>query len=165
MFNKCALWIYISFCLPGWWTLTLIILRCPVVALFTTSIPSRSRGVYLSDWVLRRNYKSVRTRETDSCWKPLKIATTTRYLVTFYTFFYFIGLTGIFGIYRSSWRFLCRNSLSSLSLARSPCFFFRSVFLPLSRKISLSPLFSARFSDFVCDVFPVSTSNWKTDLS
>lgn len=26
MFNKCALWTYISFCLPGWWTLTLIIL-------------------------------------------------------------------------------------------------------------------------------------------
>lgn len=24
--------------------------------------------------------------------------------------FFFIGLTGIFGIYRSSWRFLCRNS-------------------------------------------------------
>ena len=34
MFNKCALWTYISFCLPGWWTLTLIILPRLVVVIF-----------------------------------------------------------------------------------------------------------------------------------
>lgn len=114
MFNKCALWIYISFCLPGWWTLTLIILRRPVVALFGPVAPSRSprtrarRSVYLS--VLRWNALPPSKAPDDSRRGPPKIATTTRYLVTFYTFFFSIGLTGIFGIYGSSWRFLCRNS-------------------------------------------------------
>ena len=48
------------------------------------------------------------------------------YPVTFYTFF-FTGLAGIFGVYRSSWRFLCRNFSSSLSLS-----LFLSLFLPPS---------------------------------
>lgn len=96
--------------------------------------PSRSRDVYLSDWVLRRMQLSG---DPGFCWKTAEDCN--HHAVSCYVLyiFYFIGLTGIFGIYRSSWRFLCRNSLSSLSLARSPCFFFVLSFFLFRAKFSL----------------------------
>lgn len=69
----------------------------------------------------------------DSCWKALlKIATTTRYLVTFYTFFFSLG-SQVSLVSTDQVGDFCVVTLSSLSLARSPCFFVLSFFL--SRKI------------------------------
>ncbi|KZC14089.1 hypothetical protein WN55_06320 [Dufourea novaeangliae] len=50
MFNKCALWTYISFCLPGWWTLTPLIMIYPrlvVVVIFVARAMGTRGGTML----------------------------------------------------------------------------------------------------------------------
>lgn len=145
MFNKCALWTYISFCLPGWWTLTLIILylarwlrssrlvssrlaaASALSSAFFVLLPSQSH-VHLhypafcslrSGLVVFSCTSEVINQSQGRGKRPLSHFfgrrksrvedRNHRILLRSIHFFFSIGVTGIFGIYRSSWRFLCRN--------------------------------------------------------
>jgi len=140
MFNKCAVWTYISFGLPGWWTLTLIILPRAVVALFALSRVGKT-GCTWANKLNRASFRAVSEENSP------KIAIT----VPCYVLYIFFSLGSQVSLVSTNQvGDFCVVTLSSLSLSLSLSFArflrFCSVSLPLS--LLLCPLLWHFFVNF-----------------